>query len=281
MSGLMDVVYNLAQTVALWPKTNKDPTPGPVKLHVFDKPASSPYLSYYCQKTETYLRATGTQYNLASAMPHSAPRSQLPYVTLPSGEDLSDSQLIIKRLSADNSRDCNLDKHLKPAQLAQSRAIIADVDQCIFPTLVWHRASEPANWDELYKEVFVAQLPWGLRDLAAAYQKRVYRTTAWYNGIGRHTPEEIRDILREWVEGIAELLKSHKDHPQRYIMGLAEPTLADVAIYALLVSALGTLSNGFVQEEILTRDVLRGYVKHLTERWFPEYEEVLCIVATV
>ncbi|KZO91907.1 hypothetical protein CALVIDRAFT_530485 [Calocera viscosa TUFC12733] len=245
----------------------------PLKLHAFDKPAASPYKSFYCQKTECYLRATSITYELAPAMPYSAPRSQLPYVTLPSGEDLSDSQCIIQRLSGE-SDDRNLDKLLTPAQRTQSRAIIAYVDGFIFPTLVWHRASEPANWEELYKEVFVAQLPWGLRDLAAAYQKRQYRLTAWYNGVGRHTPDEVRDILREWIEGIVDLLKSHQA-PHPYIMGLATPTLADVSVYSLLVCALGTRSNAFVQKQILASDVLRSYVKHLTERWFPEYEEIL------
>jgi len=251
-------------------------SPEPLKLHVFDKPTSSPYLSHFCQKLETYLRATSTSYEYAKELPFNAPKGKLPYVTLASGEVLADSQFIIQRLSSDVSRDCDLDKHLTPARRAQSRAYTAYVDELIFPALVWHRASEPENWQELYREVFVAQLPWGLRDLAAAYQQRVYRLTAWYNGIGRHTPEEVRAILSEWVGGVEEILKSNKtDERQAYMMGLDAPTLADVVVYSLLVVSLGTRSNKFVWKRIMRSDILRLYVKRLTELWFPEYDEIL------
>lgn len=254
----------------------------PLKLHVFPKPEHTPYLSYYCQKLETFLRATSTPYTIVSTMPYSAPKGKLPYITLPepSSGTMCDSQFIISHLvTASLSRD--LGAGLSAAQKADTRAWVAYTDELIFPALVWHRASEPANWARLYEEVFVAQLPWGLRDLAAMYQKRQYTLTAWYNGLGRHSGEEIRGMLGEWVEGVEERLGGEDTREQlAYLMGGSEPTLADVAVYSLLVCALGTESNGFMNERVLGSGKLKRYVRILTEWWFPEYEGVLARTTT-
>ncbi|KZO90128.1 hypothetical protein CALVIDRAFT_542969 [Calocera viscosa TUFC12733] len=242
-----------------------------LKLHVVSKLPSEASGSYYCEKLVTTLRAVSyTDYAIVHDMPYNGPKSKVPWVTLPSGELLPDSYFILRHLISTGVIP-NIDESLPPAARADARAWVAQVDELIYPTTLCERFLNDANNAELNAQLF-SSIPWPLRSGIAWWVRRNARVNLWGHGVARHSDAEREMILSEFVGNA--LLKLEKES---CLFG-EQPCSADVALYAWCANCLQTKGNPFVRKLILGSDRLKEYVKALTERWFPEYEEILQLV---
>src|SRR6478672_10962672 len=62
------------------------------------RPWNTPNLSPFCAKLECYLRMAEIPYKTAAMRIGKAPKGKIPYVVLPDGKEMGDSQLIIEHL---------------------------------------------------------------------------------------------------------------------------------------------------------------------------------------
>ncbi|KZT50228.1 hypothetical protein CALCODRAFT_504943 [Calocera cornea HHB12733] len=245
-----------------------------VELHAVPTLASQPSTSYYCQKLDTYLRAVGyADYTLSADLPHNGPKGKVPWVVSPSGEWLPDSYFILRRLLADGTiRDVDVDAGLSPAARADARAWVCQVYELIYPTTLCERFLVPANFAQFSAQVFDGVIPWLIRGPIVWYVGRSGRVNLWGQGVARHSEQEREMILAEFVgNAVARMGK------EGYLFG-AEPCSADVALYAWCANCLQTQGNPHVKAQILASERLKEYIGALTERWFPEYVELLQLV---
>ncbi|KZT50232.1 hypothetical protein CALCODRAFT_504947 [Calocera cornea HHB12733] len=241
-----------------------------LKLYVFDNPPNAPSHSYFCQKLETYFRATGVKYTVEHTLPFSAPKGKLPFVEFPDGEKLPDTFFIIRRLvSTGQSED--LDAHLTPAQRADSVAWQGWIDDRIYPATVWTRFGSDTNWNEMYKESF-GSVPFGIRQAVAWYMRRGAKASLWGHGIARHSEKEVEEILQGFLKAID--MKLDAAHGG-WLMGGEAPSMLDVCLFAWCANCLVTASNPFIKEKILKNGTLKVWLAKRTGEWFPEYETLM------
>lgn len=239
-----------------------------VTLYGFDKKAEHPSSSGFCQKVETFCRATGTKYECVATKPWSAPKKKLPYI-VHDGNTVPDSTFIIQYLvSSGTSRD--LDAPLTPRQKADSRAWQVYVEEFLYDCIVYTRWMDAKNYAVTVEENFGA-MSWPIRRLLAFYFRRLVGNTMWTKGIGRHSPKEIEQLIREAMKNVEVLVGDGS----QYIFGTDEPAVLDVVICGFCLNSLGSDGNPLVNEPILGSSALVAYLKRMTEKLFPEYKRIL------
>ncbi|ORX93288.1 hypothetical protein K493DRAFT_223573 [Basidiobolus meristosporus CBS 931.73] len=242
-----------------------------ITLYGFPKHENEPSTSGYCQKLETFFRATGfTTYTHSATLNNYAPKKKLPYIELkyPFGkvETIADSHFIIKRLIA-NGITSDPDASLTPTQRSDSRAWIVWTEELIYSAIVNTRWGRDHNYNSIVQGLPV---PWPLQSPLGWYLRRNITSALWTAGVGRHSEEELESILQEYVDALALKLDGTE-----FFFG-TEPTLVDVVAYSFLANSLCVgEGNSEYQLMILKKERLKTYVASLTERWFPEYRKLL------
>ena len=241
----------------------------PIKLYCLPKEPNVPSVSGYCQKLETFLRATSfSDYTLESASPFSAPKGKLPFIELEHDdkkEIIADSHFIIKHL-IDKNVVSDPDAALTAAQRADSRAWQTWTEELIYPALVHTRWSRPANFAIESTNLPVPSL---LKPLVARLIRWSILRSLWGHGVGRHSNDEIDLLLREYVDGLDARLERDD-----YFHG-KEPTMIDIIVFGFLANAIGELANPEYRAILLASERLKRYTAELTKKWFPEYETLL------
>lgn len=258
-----------------------------ITLYGFPKSNNAPSPSGFCQKLETFLRAANfTSYTHAETWPDKAPKKKLPYIDLvsPPGPDgttptttsIADSQLIIQSLVA--SGVCpDLDAPLTPLERADSRAWIAYTEELMYPALVTTRWYWGRDDNYASNLAGLTQVPAVVRPVVGWLWRRKISGAMWTMGAGRHTPEEVDGMVREWMDAVE--VRFGVEGGKGWWFGREEPTVVDVVVYAFLANIIGTGEGnrealGMVKERAATR----AYIGRATRKWFPEYEGVLRFV---
>lgn len=241
-----------------------------LKLYGFSKAVNAPSFSGFCQKLETFLRATEfTAYTLHDATPRSAPKGKIPYIqythTDGTTDTLADSHMIVRYLvEGEIVRD--LDAALSAAQRADSRAWQAWTEELVYLLIVTERWSKPENFAATKTALRVSA--WVL-PFFAWYMRRAIFSGMWSNGVGRHTDEERARLAREYFEGLDARLEGRD-----YFHG-SEPTAIDTVLYGFLSNIVSGPGNPETTAFVLGSERLRRYTMRLTRKWFPEYEELI------
>jgi len=239
-----------------------------VLLYGVDKKIDGPSPSGYCQKVETFLRATSTPYEHRSIMPTRAPRGKVPYSMI-GGTVIPDSHFILQHLVRTNT-SCNLDAVLTRSQLADSRSFQVYIEELIYPCIVWERFFNDSNFKILVDELFF-KLPWPIRFVVSWKIRRNVRHTLWMHGVARHSDDEIYSFLTRFADDI----EAKFTNGVLYFHATEKFTEIDIVIHAFLVNALGSDANPYISGLILERPKLVAFTKHMTSRLFPEYKHVL------
>ena len=238
----------------------------------FAKPPNGPSPSGYCQKLETFFRAVNFKdYTLKDALPFTAPKGKLPYVQIHRDgktDTIADSHFIIKHLITSKLLP-DPDGGLSPEQQADSRAWQSWTEDLTYPAIVVTRWMRPANYAVMKNSMPV---PWVLKSVLGAYFYRVIKDAMWKHGVGRHSDDEVDELLKEYVDALeARLGNGGFFHGE-------EPTMADIIVYGFLANALGEAANPEYTKMLLASTRIRKYTAELTRRWFPEYETILQMV---
>ncbi|KZT22102.1 hypothetical protein NEOLEDRAFT_1138443 [Neolentinus lepideus HHB14362 ss-1] len=240
-----------------------------IQLHVVPKAdANNPSSSGFCQKLESYLRATSVPYEYVTAYPFQAPKGKVPFVTMPSGEKIPDSHFIIRHLKATGVTK-DLDADLTPAQKADSRAWQAWLEEIVYNCMVYERWIDDAGYVESAKE-FQDQAPWPLGSLLAWYFRRRIRNALYYAGIGRHSIDEVHTLEKEFVDALDAKFADGRE----YFHETSSPTEIDIFLYAFITQGLSQNGNPYFTGLVMEKRALKDFAKKMLEKLHPEYEGV-------
>lgn len=227
--------------------------PSKIQFCVFEKAHDEPSGSGYCQKLETFFRASDFRdYEVKFTSVFTAPKGKLPYIII-NGKPIADSHFIVQYL------------------IREGR--IRDIEELVYPATVWTRFAYPENWEILKVEVF-KEVPNPIRWLLSWFIRRRVANGLKGHGVGRHSREEVDSILQDFVQNLIIRLKESKGP---YFHG-DKVAIIDCVVYGFMANALRMKSNPGYSALILESDVLREYVARGTRLWFPEYTRILEMV---
>jgi glutathione S-transferase len=276
--GSLITAAAFAISIPLWltwrSKTSKAiiPTNGDkIILCGVPKKSDNPSPSAYCQKVESFLRATSTPYENRFAKPQTSPKGKLPYIIL-RDKVISDSHFIVQYL-VENNISPNLDISLTRSQLADSRSWQTYIEGFIFPCIIYERWFSNENFKIHSQELF-SHLPWLLRIILCWYFRRLMWNTLWSQGIGRHSDDERLSILKRAIDD----LDTRFGNEELTFHRTKEPTLIDIITFGFFLSALATDANPTFNNLLLERPKLVEFTKRMTLQYFPEYKRVLSIL---
>lgn len=228
------------------------------------KPAwGQPDFSPFVVKLETWLRLVGIPYEKRVGLPYKAPKGKIPYVEL-DGEILGDSQLILETLAARHQGA--LDARLDDVARARTRAIRRMLEEGTYFLGLRARWIEPEGWAE-QRIAFRSLFPPGLGAVAVPMIRRGVRRTAWAQGAGRHSRDQLYAMQAADLHAVEVLLG---DAP---FLGGADVCDADATAFAFLWQFLVHPVQTPVKAGIRSPRLL-AYVERIRSRAWPEYPPV-------
>ncbi|EXL47367.1 hypothetical protein FOCG_11558 [Fusarium oxysporum f. sp. radicis-lycopersici 26381] len=222
-------------------------------------------------KLEARLRFAGVSYRVAEGSPKTAPRGKIPYIEA-EGETLSDSTFIIKRF-IDEGLVPDLNASLTPVQRAQDLAFRALMEEKVY--FYGTREKWCDNYYTMRSNIF-ASMPWLLQVVIGYLAARANARTAYGQGTGRLTDEEVTELREEVWESVEALLAEarmrKKGDGPFWALGGDEPTEVDATFFGFIASSLICEAAPTSAAIVRKHSSLMEYAERIHERYFPDYE---------
>ncbi|KAF9774858.1 hypothetical protein IL306_007102 [Fusarium sp. DS 682] len=222
-------------------------------------------------KLEARLRFAGLSYRVAEGSPKTAPRGKIPYIEF-EGESLSDSTFIIKRF-IDDGLIPDLNASLTPLQRAQDLAFRALLEEKVY--FYGTREKWVDNYYTMRSGIF-SSMPWLLQVVIGYFAARANARTAYGQGTGRLTDEEVKELREEVWESLDALLAEARMKAKRsgpfWALGGNEPTEVDATIFGFIASSLICEASPTSAAVIRKHSTLMEYAERIHEKYFPDYE---------
>ncbi len=229
-----------------------------ITLHQFAPVWDIPNLSPFCAKVETYLRMAGVPYEVADAIPPTAPKGKLPYIS-DGGKKIADSRFIIEYLRERYAVD--LDAELTPSQRAESTAFQRMIEDDLQWVVMFSRWVQPHNWPANKQAIF-GVLPPVVRDLVAAYARRQMRAQLRGQGIGRHSESEIFQLGQRDLTALSDFLGD-----EAFFLSDV-PTTLDASAFGLLSTLLWAPIESPLKEHARRLENLVAFSERVRDRYF-------------
>jgi glutathione S-transferase len=223
-----------------------------ITLHQFARVWDIPSPSPFCAKVETYLRMAGIPYEVADAIPPTAPRGKLPYV-VDGSETISDSRVIIEHLKERHGAD--LDRELTRPQQAESLAFQRMIEDDLHWAMMYSRWYRPENW-AANKQAIFGVLPPVVRDGVAWIARRSMRGQIRGQGAARRDEAELFELGCRDIDALSDFLAERP-----YFMGDV-PTTLDACAFGMLIN----LAWCPIESPLKTRTLERGNLVSFCER---------------
>ena len=234
-----------------------------ITFHKFVPAWGLPDISPFCIKVETYLRMTGLEYETVVSDSRKAPKGKCPYIEQ-DGKTISDSTLIIDYLESRSSTP--LDADLSLHEKATSFALKAMLEEQFYFIGLWTRWVDESGWKiyrpsivELGNELGVHRL---VMPLVEPFLRAKMRRTAYLQGTGRHSPDEIRKIGVNVVMAVSNWLEA-----KPFMFGNA-PHLIDATTYAFIASWLWGPFEGAIKDCVSQQSNLVGYCERMQKKYW-------------
>lgn len=188
----------------------------------YGMPSASPFVV----KLLTWLRMAGIPHERHDlGRPPASRNAKVPYVTLPDGRVLEDSQHIIETLAAERGIDPW--EGLTAWEQALAHHLRNTIEGSLYWGLVWERWCTEDGL-EPYVQPFFSMVPAPMRGLVAGQVRRITRKQAWQQGVNRRPPEQVRELARRDLSALAAILGQRE-----WFLGV--PTLVDASAYGHLL----------------------------------------------
>lgn len=234
-----------------------------IKLYQFAPAWGIPNVSPFCVKTETYLRMANLPYEKHNALPPQAPKGKLPFID-DNGSKIADSRFIIEYLK--ETYGDMLDQHLNASQRAISVAMQRMIEDDLYWAGMYARwGKSDANWRENKRAIF-GMIPLGIRDLVAAYERRLIRKQIWGQGLGRHSQDQIYRVGQQDLTVLSDFLGE-----KPYFMG-DKPTTLDASAFGILVNLLWCPIESPLKEHAKTLNNLSAFCNRVKQEYYSEFE---------
>lgn len=237
-------------------------TERPLVLHGFgrlsERVASA---SPYCLKLEAWLRLAGVPYKAVGDFnPFKAPRGKAPWVELPDGRVLADSQVIIDTLRTERgiALDEGVDEDRRQLLLLVQRTL----EDHLYFALVHMRWVRDSGFSVLVPHYF-GGMPQPMRALVSRMGRRGVKKAAWLQGTSRYSEAEIEASAARDLEAIAWALGDDA------YFGGASPCSFDATVYGFLANVLHGPFDDAMKAAAASHGNLVAWCDRLYERCWP------------
>ncbi|MBD2207510.1 glutathione S-transferase family protein [Calothrix sp. FACHB-1219] len=224
-----------------------------------------PSISPACMKLETWFRIANISYEtlvLTANDIELAPKGKMPFIKY-QGKIIGDSTLIIEMLKEKEGID--LDKSLTATERAISLAFRRMLKENTYWGMAYIRYNVEANW-QIYQEVLANMLfgdtPKAEWEPIVAEFANSTRAQIYTQGMGRHTNEEICQIITADFQALSDFLA---DKP--FFMG-AEATTLDATAYAYVGNTIKLPLTHSIIDNVRKMDNLCQHYERMTQRFY-------------
>lgn len=221
-----------------------------IELYQFPRAWSLPSASPYCVKASVYMQLAGVPFKTISLMSaNKAPNKKLPYIK-DNETIIADSSCIIEYLVKTYQADLN--SHLDERQRAQSLAIQSLIEDRLYYYLIYARWIDDDS-NHVMRKVFKRALPPIVHQLVFYLAQKNAKKQVWYQGIGRHSKEQIYAFAKKTIAALSQLLGNNQ-----YFLG-GEVSTVDAIAYAFLGSLLKSPVDHPIKKAISEDNTLVAY----------------------
>ncbi|OWF39913.1 failed axon connections homolog [Mizuhopecten yessoensis] len=233
--------------------------PNTIVIHQLGRGPYVPSLTPFAIKLETYFRLEGIPYQAEHALYRKSQKTgKVPFLEY-NGEEVSDSEFILEFLSKEKNFDMH--KGLTAEQIGVGRAFQKMAEENTYWCFVADRWVLDKNNTAL-KEFGIPRYLWG------RMQGKI-RTMIHAQGLGRHTPEEIRHIMSNDLTALSYFIGSKK-----FLFG-DEACKFDCAIFGILAEIRWASFGGFGTSVIKQYPNLCDYCERMKKTFWPDWEEMI------
>ncbi|KAK7067236.1 hypothetical protein SK128_002944 [Halocaridina rubra] len=236
-----------------------------VVLHTVKRARSTPAVSPFALKLETYLRMADIPYEVDMTKPW-GPKGKCPWITV-NGEDIADSQLTIEALTKKFNK--YMDSHLTLEEKSIARAMRVMMEEHFFCCLqVWMFLDDGfVSFRRAFNFPFGPSLLFSI--LLPFFKYKINRAMHAV-GMRRHTSEEVEEMGRKDIMALSLWLGD-----KNYFMG-AQPSEVDCAIFGFLAQLLWHFPHSpygkFLHTECIN---LIAYCNRMRDKFWPDWKQNL------
>ncbi|MGI9504524.1 MAG: glutathione S-transferase family protein [Geminicoccaceae bacterium] len=225
-----------------------------IELHQFSK-VWGRNVSPFALKLETWLKLSKLDYQAVEGNNlRRAPKGKLPFIEDTDGTKVADSSLIIDYLK--RTRQIDPDHTLTERQRAEAISLQRLFEDHFYFIQAYSRWLDPAGFASVQPN-FLGFLPPGIRELGSIYFRHYVKRMLYYQGLGRHSPNELYAMGRADLRSIAVILGSRS-----YFFGDG-PTTIDAIAYGFLANLFFVPVETELKQIGLEFDNLRLYCERL------------------
>ncbi|GFO00371.1 failed axon connections homolog isoform x3 [Plakobranchus ocellatus] len=229
--------------------------PNTVVLYQISRAPFTPSMTPFAVKLETYLRLAKIPYQNDFRHKRSS-KGKFPWISY-NGEPVADSQLAMEYLNTKLGVDLN--KDLKLDEKAKAHAFRVMVDEHMYWCLVYFRWIYDRN-----QKSMAISFPWWAR----AIGKFIVAKQLHAQGMGRHTVQEVKQILMQDLEALSDQLGE-----KPFLMG-ENPCEVDCSVFGMLAQFVfsnhDNITQGLVQEHFPN---LYLYTLRMKGKLWPDWED--------
>jgi len=233
-----------------------------IKLYSFGAGFGVADPSPFVLKIDAYLRMSGIAYETMAnpANLRRAPKGKLPFIE-DDGKIIADSFFITEHLQ--EQYDVKLDQWLSNEQKAVAHLITKSLDENFYWCMVYSRWMRDDTWP-IIKQAFFGSLPFPLKQIVPAIARSGVKNALHKQGLGRHSDDEIKQILKYSLDSLSEVLGD-----KAYFLG-DKPCALDAAAFAFLAEfILVTIDNSF-NELARSYENLAQYCKRMQVEFYSD-----------
>jgi glutathione S-transferase len=210
-------------------------------------------------KLECWLRMAGLEFDVAPADMRRAPKGKIPFVVLPDGTLMGDSQLVIEHLSKTHGID--LDAHLTDVQRATARVVRRTLEEAAYFVGVYGRWIDDEGWPHT-RAAMGKIVPRPSAFLLPLIRRRV-RAASIAQGTGRHDRDQVYALGRADWDAIETLFQGP------YFFGEKASSL-DAVLYGFEESVLSHPASLPVKQHLLGKPRLVAHRDRMRAFFPPE-----------
>ena len=233
-----------------------------VKVYGFSPSFGLPDASPFVVKVLTYLRLAGIEHTLLAGDSRKAPKGKLPYID-DGGRTIADSSFIIEHLRKTYK---DLDVGLSARDRALATAVKSMMEEHFYFVMLVARWVDERGWKVISPAFGQTIKKSGVPGFATPFVMNMIRKqvvqTAYRQGMGRHSIEEVEEIGVGLIDSLAELAGERP-----YFLG-SEPRSIDASVFPVVWSVLATPIAGRLQSQMKSKANLVAYSERLREAYF-------------
>ncbi|XP_046551641.1 failed axon connections homolog [Haliotis rubra] len=230
-----------------------------VILHQIGRGPYAPSMTPFAVKLETYLRMARIPYQNVHGLKMSS-KGKVPWIEY-NGKAVADSTLCIDFLN--EKLEVDLHQHLSPRDKGAAMAMQVMTEEHLY----WFLAVFRYQYDN--DKTFIKQtlkIGWFVVRIA----KYMVAKSTWYQGLGRHTEEEVTQMFKKELQALSDFMGERK-----FLMG-DEPCESDCAVFGQLSQLywhfLGTGHENLIRDKYPN---LAAYCNRMKETFWPDWDQCI------